>query len=164
MSESNNTVCKQKISDSIHQNYNYENYSLLADIILAILLYYSYISLPSEQFSKFLKYYILLLLIRYFLSNLTTIEIEGKKYFQLSSHMSLFLLILLIDLDNKVFGYENYMEYLSYLFIIIYGTMLSLFKIQYSTDVINTIIITIFIYKSNLLNILEQKNMTAQSI
>lgn len=149
--------CKYDIYDEIQKNYDLTNYSLIADIILAVSIYYSYLYLPGSQFNKLLKYYILIIFVRYFISKLTTIEINTKKYFQMSSHMSLFILTLLIALDNNLFGYSDNINYLVYSSIAIYGIMLSVFKIQFSADVLNTAILTLFIYKSDVFKMFENK-------
>ena len=140
-----------KISDSIQKRYNFEQFSIIGDIILAIIIYFTYLYLPTSEFTRLLKFYIILVLIRYFFSNLTKITINDKKYFQVSSHMTLFLLIVLIGNENQIFGSNEYINLISYFAVIIYGSLLVILRTQYSVDVINSIFLTTFIYNSRLI-------------
>jgi hypothetical protein len=120
---------------------------LLNNILLGILVYVFYSNVEFPIFIKFIKYYVLLLIIRFIISSITSIkDVENNKsYFQINSHIGLFLLIILLCIEENIFGLgDNY--YLSLGLVLIYSLSVIVTRYAYTYDVITTILLINYIF------------------
>lgn len=125
---------------------------LLNNIFLFALVYIFYSNVEFPIFLKFIKYYILLLCIRYISSSLTTIKDSknNKRYFQINSHIALFLIIILICIETNTFGLGDN-NYLALTLIILYSFIIILTKYGYTYDVIISILLIHYIFNLKIL-------------
>lgn len=125
---------------------------LFNNIFLFALVYIFYSNVDFPIFLKFIKYYILILCIRYILSSLTTIKESknNKRYFQINSHIGLFLIIILICIETNTFGLSDN-NYLAPILTIIYSFIIILIKSGYTYDVIISILLIHYIFNLKIL-------------
>lgn len=145
------------VEDWIQNNIKFKSsfMGLLNNILLVLLVYVFYSNVEFPIFVKFIKYYVLILIIRYIISSVTNIkDVENnKRYFQINSHIALFVLIILICIENTTFGLdENY--YLSLGLVLIYALIVIITKYAYTYDVITTILLIHYIFNSETLKTL----------
>lgn len=145
------------VEDWIQNNIKFKSsfMGLLNNILLVLLVYVFYSNVEFPIFVKFIKYYVLILIIRYIISSVTNIkDVENnKRYFQINSHIALFVLIILICIENNTFGLdENY--YLSLGLVLIYSLIVIITKYAYTYDVITTILLIHYIFNSETLKTL----------
>lgn len=135
-----------QIKDYLQDTFDLSQYSIVRDIILIVSVYLFYRNIPFEIFINLIKYYICLIIIRWILSNITTItkkqNDKDKKYFQISGHTILFVLLILMSLDNNIFTNKT----LAYIIIVAYSLLNILVKAHYSYDVLMSIFLTFYMY------------------
>lgn len=85
------------VTDKLQQRWDWSKYVLSRDIVLLLAIVAAYMYLPWETFTLLGKIYVVFLLIRYIISELTVLQTspDKKKHFQISGHFGLFLLIVL---------------------------------------------------------------------
>lgn len=137
------------VEDWIQNNIKFKSsfMELLNNILLVLLVYVFYSNVEFPIFVKFIKYYVLILIIRYIISSVTNIkDIENnKRYFQINSHIALFVLIILICIESNTFELsDNY--YLSLALILIYSLIVIITKYAYTYDVITTVLLIHYIF------------------
>ncbi len=138
------------IEDKLQQNFKFNEYSLVRDIVVFGVCYVMFLYIPFEAFARFLKYYVIVIIVRYILSELTTIRLkDNKKYFQLSGHMSLFMLAVLTAADNNVLGLQNKLVQGSLL--IAYGMLNVVVGSHTTVDIVYTYIAVLFLYNLQIL-------------
>jgi hypothetical protein len=146
-------VIEDWLRDNVKINISYVSYvELLNNIFLFALVYILYSNVEFTVFLKFIKYYILFLCIRYILSSLTTIKESknNKRYFQINSHVGLFLIIILICIETNTFGLGDN-PYLASSLIIIYSVIIILTKYGYTYDVIISILLVHYMFNLKIL-------------
>lgn len=137
------------VEDWIQNNIKFKSsfMELLNNILLVLLVYVFYSNVEFPIFVKFIKYYVLLLVIRYIISSVTNIkDVENKKrYFQINSHIALFVLIILICIESNTFELSNN-YYLSVGLILIYSLIVIITRYAFTYDVITTILLIHYIF------------------
>lgn len=138
---------KQQIevkNDLIRDNFSLKKYHLWADLILFVLVAYTYYIGNGELYTRILKYVIFVLILRYLLNLLTHyIDTDTKKtYYQLNSYVAIFALLILL---NQIFQFNIYTET-----IIILGYTLFLSAVGYGYTVDN--LMTLLIIKAIVVN------------
>ena len=90
---------KVAITDRIQQKLDWSTYILSRDLILLGSIVGAYTYLPWETFTLLVRMYIVFLIVRYIISELTLYQKrpDNKKYFQISGHFGMFLLIVLFS-------------------------------------------------------------------
>lgn len=133
------------IADVIQTKYDFlEGYSLTRDIILVLAVYALYAYVPFETFSTFIRYWVAMIILRYLMSLITTLTKEnGKKYFQISGHMSMFTLVLLVARDNDLIQ-----KYAMYVLAVSYGILNSAVKAHYTSDLLATYTMVMYLYNA----------------
>jgi hypothetical protein len=146
--------CNLKIKDTLQTTFDLSQYIIIRDIILLVSIYFFYTNSSYDTFVIFVKYYILMLILRWIISNITSISIDvegieneknNKKYFQISGHMMAFTLLILLCIDNNLFGLSNNLV-LVYALIISYSLLNIFTKSHYSYDILTTVLLTYSIY------------------
>lgn len=140
------------VEDWIQNNIKFKSsfMELLNNILLVLLVYVFYSNVEFPIFVKFIKYYVLILIIRYIISSVTNIkDVENnKRYFQINSHIALFVLIILICIESNTFELSNN-YYLSLALILIYSLIVIITRYAYTYDVITTILLIHYIFNSD---------------
>jgi hypothetical protein len=124
--------------------FDFSKYTLSRDVIALLSVYVLYASVPWDTFVSFLKLYAFVLLVRFFLGELTTVKKENKKYLQTSGHVALFTLVVLIASSEKIYNMEN--KIFLWLIILAYAALNVAVRAHYTTDVIYTLMLVHMIY------------------
>lgn len=141
---------KQQIevkSDLIQDNSSLKKYHLWADLILFVLIAYTYYVGNGELYTRILKYVIFVLILRYILNHLTHYvdTTTGKTYYQLNSYVAIFALLILL---NDIFQFNIYTETI---IIVGYTLFLSAVGYGYTVDNLMTLLIVKTIVTNQLL-------------
>lgn len=143
------------IDDLIQKNIkiNISWLELANNLFLGILIYLFYSNVEFNIFIKFIKYYILFLLIRYFISLLTPItNVEtNKKYFQINGHIGVFLIILLLCIETNTFELSNNNS-LTLFLLFLYSLIIIITKNGYTYDIITSILLIHYMFHSKIIN------------
>lgn len=142
----NNFIIKDQL-----QNYlNFESWSLLRDIILAIVIYLFYVNADFSTSVIAIKYYITILIIRYLISITTTYKNknDNTKYFQISGHVSLFMILILLAIQFNLFNLNTNQE-MAWILILLYSLLNISGRKHYSSDVLFTMLLVHYLYTSN---------------
>ena len=137
------------IKDQIQTYLNFEKWSLLRDIILAVFIYLFYINVDFSTSIIVIKYYITLLIIRYLIS-VTTIhknKNDNTKYFQISGHLSLFMILILLSIQVNLFNL-NINKDMAWILILSYALLNIAVQKHYSSDILFTILLVHYLYTS----------------
>lgn len=142
---------KIEISDYLHENLQLQDYIFIKDIILLLCIYLFYINFPYENFIKVLKIFIVVIIVRYILSLLTTYkfanENEKEKYFQYNFHIALLYILILSALHyQKSNNIDNYF-YLFHFLLLLYILLNIGNQSIYTTDAIFTLAVTNLLYQ-----------------
>lgn len=141
----NNFIIKDQL-----QNYlNFEKWSLLRDIILAAFIYLFYANADFSISVIAIKYYVTILIIRYLISITTTYKNknDNTKYFQISGHVSLFMILILLAIQFNLFNLNTNKE-MAWILILLYALLnISVHK-HYSSDVLFTMLLVYYFYTS----------------
>ena len=127
-----------KITDVIRDHLSFERYHLWADLILFVLIAYTYYVGNGELYTNILKYVIFVFILRYLLNLLThyTNTETKKTYYQLNSYVAIFSLLILL---NPLFQFNIYTETIV---ILGYTLFLSAVRYGYTVDNLMTLLIT----------------------
>jgi hypothetical protein len=137
------------IKDQIQNYLDFEKWSLLRDIIIAVFIYLFYINADFSITIIAIKYYITLLIIRYLLS-ITTIhknKNDNTKYFQISGHLSLFMILILLSSKINLFNLNTNQE-MTWILILLYALLNVSIQKHYSSDILFTILLVYYLYTS----------------
>jgi hypothetical protein len=137
------------IKDQIQTYLDFEKWSLLRDIILAVFIYLFYINVDFSISIIVIKYYITLLTIRYLISITTTHKNknDNTKYFQISGHLSLFMLLILLSTQVNLFNLNTNKD-MAWILILIYALLNVAVQKHYSSDILFTILLVYYLYTS----------------
>ncbi len=135
-----------EIKDRLQNSYDYAHYTIVRDIVLCVVVYMTYVYLPFDTFTQIWKMYLGLLIIRFVLSELTTLRNNNsnKKYFQMSGHMTLFTLSILFAAKQNLFNLQN--AIVRNVLLLVYGILNVIVHAHYTTDIVNTTVFVHFIY------------------
>lgn len=127
------------VKDTLHNYLDTTQIPFVKELILILCIYVFYYISSFETFTNFIKYVIILFIIRYVLSTLTYKykEKTNKKYFDLNAHIILLTLVVL--LSNKYNKLPN--EFLTWLTIVAYSLLVISTQENFTSDVIVTIFI-----------------------
>lgn len=126
--------------DHLHEIIDTSSKPFLKEIILLATLYWFYTNTSSEVFITFIKYIVILIIIRYILSILTEIrDHNDKKYFVLNANVIIFTLMILF-MNN--FGVLVHQNLISAVIITSYSLLVISTKECYTSDVLLTLVIT----------------------
>ena len=145
----NNKTKNFIIKDQIQNYLDLEKWSLLRDIILAVFIYLFYINADFSISITVIKYYITLLIIRYLIS-ITTIhknKNDNTKYFQISGHLSLFMLLILLSIQVNLFNL-NINKDMAWILIFSYALLNITVHKHYSSDILFTMLLVYYLYTS----------------
>lgn len=137
------------IKDQLQNYLNFEKWSLLRDIILAFFIYLFYVNADFNTSVIAIKYYITILVIRYLISITTTYKNknDNSKYFQISGHVSLFMILILLSIQYNLFNL-NINQETAWILILMYSLLnISVHK-HYSSDVLFTMLLVYYLYTS----------------
>lgn len=140
----------------IKANMNIQKYSLLADLVLFLLVVYTYYVGDAEIYTRVIKFVILFLAIRYIASLITNYgskhegasidkqSNENKQaiYFQLNSYIAIFTIIMLAGPIN-ILQLNNYT---TWSLIIGYALFVSAIQYGYTIDNLLTILVVYQMY------------------
>lgn len=134
------------IIDKLQQTYDYSTYTILRDIVLLVVVYFTYTHLPFSTFSNIWKLYIGVLVIRFIMSELTIWRKKDsyKKYFQMSGHMALFTLSVLFASQHNLFNLQNTL--FRNVLLLSYAILNIIVHAHFTTDIINTTVFVHFLY------------------
>lgn len=126
--------------DYLHEIIDTSSKPFLKEIILLAALYWFYTTTSSEVFITFIKYIILLIIVRYTLSVLTQIrDHNDKRYFVLNANVIIFtLMILLMNQSGSLID----RDLLSAVIITSYSLLVISTKEFYTSDVLLTLVVT----------------------
>lgn len=146
-------VIKDKFQDYIKDNYweHSKKFVILNELIFySIFVYYYYFGPIDNSLTNFmiLKYIVIIFILRYLFSYITTItQKDGKTYFQLNSKIAILAIIILFLTQNTQLN-----NITTFLLILSYALLSSAAKYGYTVDNILTIMIVYFLITSKLIN------------
>ena len=136
------------IKDKLQQLHDLSRYSIVRDILLLCIVFYSYKSLPQDSFFSLIRLYVIFICLRYALSELTEIRDttdKQAKHFQLSGHFGLFLLVVIYQVNN-IDKFQNN-SFLSFIIIFSFGFLNILTRHHTSADIVLTYLFITFLYE-----------------
>jgi hypothetical protein len=143
MLESNQFVYK----DYLQEIFDTSSKPFIKEIVLIVALYWFYTTISIEDFIIFIKYIILLILIRYFLSVLTQIrDSNDRRYFILNANVIIFMTIILW---TNQFGILVDRGYLASVLITSYSLLVISTKEHYTSDVLVTLLVTYSLFNNS---------------
>lgn len=117
----------------------------IKEFILIVSLYFFYNAVPTSVFINFIKYVLIMILFRYFLSIVTRIETkDGNRHFVLNANVIIFSLILFSL--NRYNMLNN--TFITWGLIISYSLLVISTKEHYTSDVVLTLILVYSIYEN----------------
>ena len=138
-----------QFQDVLQQRFDLSKYSIVRDLILVGVVYVTYVYLPFSEFTSFAKMYLLALVIRYAMSELTQSRNSdtNKKHFHISGHFAMFMIMLgKLSSAGKLFTGNVYMYYA---ILAGYGLLNIVTHAHYTTDIINTYFLVMFLQSVN---------------
>lgn len=138
------------IKDQLQKYLDFQKWSLLRDIILAVFIYFFYVNVDFSISIIVIKYYITLLIIRYLIS-ITTIyknKTDNTKYFQISGHLSLFMILILLSIKVNLFNLNTNQE-MAWILILLYALLNIAVHKHYSSDILFTMLLVYYLYTSS---------------
>lgn len=128
------------ISDYIHSVTTPKPF--IKEIVLIALAYWFYTTSSSSSMISFVKYTVIVMLIRYILSEMTQIVSvnDKKKQFQLNAHVMIFMIIVLIMNRNGVLSNQTLV---TSILVIAYSLLVVTTRDTYTSDVVMTVL---FVY------------------
>ena len=143
MLESNQFVYK----DYLQEIFDTSSKPFIKEIVLIVALYWFFTTISIEDFIIFIKYIILLILIRYFLSVLTQIrDSNDRRYFILNANVIIFMTIILW---TNQFGILVDRGYLASVLITSYSLLVISTKEHYTSDVLVTLLVTYSLFNNS---------------
>lgn len=141
------------ITDHLQTYLQNDSWIVLKDIILLGFVYVFYANVEFSVFITALKYYITILLIRYLVSITTTYKNKttDEKYFQISSHISLFMILILLSMKNNLFSL-GVNQNMAWILILSYGLLIISTKQHYSYDVLSTMLLVYYLFTNEYFN------------
>lgn len=130
-----------EIHDGLQELKNAEKYTFIRDIVLGGLVFFLYKNIPTPAFITLVYYYIVFIILRFVLSEITTLKIvdgerKGKKYFALSGHVALFTLCIYMSLQHNLFH-----KWIGLSALIAYCILTVSVRAHFTADVINTVLL-----------------------
>lgn len=133
------------IQDRLQTVLNLENYSILRTLILVGFSGLLYFKMPTTILGNIVQMVILIMVLRFLLSEMTIIkELDGdgkqkRKLFGLSGHIAIFSVLVIIASERKLFYLDN--RYFAGLLILLYGLFNVFTKDHTTNDMIFTFLI-----------------------
>jgi hypothetical protein len=111
-----NIIVDDNFQTKVMENFSDVNQcSLIADVILYGLIAFTYYYGDNVLHTRLAKYVFFVLFLRYFLDFVTSYKDEnGKKEFQLNSHIAIFSLILILSVNLELNVYTLWSLLVSY--------------------------------------------------
>ncbi|NBP00271.1 MAG: hypothetical protein EBU90_09135 [Proteobacteria bacterium] len=131
------------VQDTIQNRLDWSKYILTRDLVLLAAVGGAYMYLPWDTITLLLRVYIVFLLVRYLISELTVFRkaSDKKKHFQISGHFGLFLLIVLFL--RSVLQLNNFAYYL---LIVSFGLLNVATHAHTTVDVLFTYLLVNWLY------------------
>jgi|688.fasta_scaffold199637_3 hypothetical protein len=133
--------------DYLQEFFDTSSKPFVKEIVLIVALYWFYTTTPLEDFIIFIKYIIILILIRYVLSVLTQIrDNNDKRYFVLNANVIIFTTIILWMNQS---GSLVDSGYLASVLITSYSLLVISTKEHYTSDVLVTLLVTYSLFNNS---------------
>jgi hypothetical protein len=135
------------ITDQLQTRYNWTEYALARDLVLFASVVFVYLNLPWDDFYWLLCLYGLFLIIRYLVSQVTRYHLTTtkKKYFQISGHFGLFLLIILFAQTRSLLGIQHTFVFITALFL--FALLNILTRAHTTSDIMFTYLVTTLLFQ-----------------
>lgn len=152
------------ITDQLQSYFQNENWLIVKDILLIGFCYIFYANVEFSVFIKALKYFITILIIRYLISITTTYKNKytNEKYFQINSHLSLFMILILLSVQNNLFSL-GVNQSMAWILILSYGLLIISSQQHYSYDILSTMLLVYYLFTNNYFNHLFINSNTQSS-
>lgn len=133
--------------DYLQEFFDTSSKPFVKEIVLIVALYWFYTTTPLQDFIIFIKYIIILILIRYVLSVLTQIrDNNDKRYFVLNANVIIFMTIILWMNQS---GSLVDRGYLAIVLITSYSLLVISTKEHYTSDVLVTLLVTYSLFNNS---------------
>ena len=133
--------------DYLQEFFDTSSKPFVKEIVLIVALYWFYTNTPLQDFIIFIKYIIILILIRYVLSVLTQIrDNNDKRYFVLNANVIIFTTIILWMNQS---GSLVDSGYLASVLITSYSLLVISTKEHYTSDVLVTLLVTYSLFNNS---------------
>jgi hypothetical protein len=133
--------------DYLQEFFDTSSKPFVKEIVLIVALYWFYTNTPLQDFIIFIKYIIILILIRYVLSVLTQIrDNNDKRYFVLNANVIIFMTIILW---MNQYGSLVDRGYLASVLITSYSLLVISTKEHYTSDVLVTLLVTYSLFNNS---------------
>lgn len=133
--------------DYLQEFFDTSSKPFVKEIVLIVALYWFYTTTPLQDFIIFIKYIIILILIRYVLSVLTQIrDNNDKRYFVLNANVIIFTTIILWMNQS---GSLVDSGYLATVLITSYSLLVISTKEHYTSDVLVTLLVTYSLFNNS---------------
>lgn len=152
------------ITDQLQNYFRNDNWLILKDILLIGFGYIFYANVEFSIFVKALKYFVAILTIRYLIS-ITTMyknKYTHEKYFQINSHLSLFMIMILLSIQNNLFSF-GLNQSMAWILILTYTILIISSQQHYSSDVLYTMLLVYYLFTNNYFNNLFIDNIGTNS-
>lgn len=134
--------------DYLQEFFDTSSQPFVKEIVLIVALYWFYTNTSLQDFIIFIKYIIILILIRYFLSVLSEIrDNNNKRYFVLNANVIIFTTIILC---MNQFGSLVDRGYLASVLITSYSLLVISTKEHYTSDVLITLLVTYSFFNNSI--------------
>ena len=146
MSES--TSQKQFVyKDYLQEIFDTSSKPFIKEIVLLAALYWFYTTTSTEDMIIFIKYIIVLILIRYFLSVLTQIrDRDNRRYFVLNANVIIFTTVILLMHKSGMLVDKGY---LALVLITSYSLLVISTKEHYTSDVLLTLVVIYSLFNNS---------------
>lgn len=133
------------INDHIQSLIDTSDKPFIKEFILLLSLYLFYTYVPQYVFVSFIKYVLILILFRYFLSVVTDIQSKsGNRHFVLNANVIIFSMVL-FSLNR----YQLQKPFVMWIMILSYCVLVISTKEYYTSDIILTLVLVYSIYENN---------------
>jgi hypothetical protein len=133
------------VNDHIQSLIDTSDKPFIKEFILLLSLYLFYTYVPQYVFVSFIKYVLILILFRYFLSVVTDIQSKsGNRHFVLNANVIIFSMVL-FSLNR----YQLQKPFVMWIMILSYCVLVISTKEYYTSDIILTLVLVYSIYENN---------------
>jgi hypothetical protein len=132
-----------QIEDSLQNNFDFSNISVIKDIMLGLSVYLFYINAESDIFMAFLKMIILLFIVRWLLANITKItdtSAKPKRHFQISGHLIILYTIVFLSIRYNLFNLQDNQN-IGWFVVFLYSFFIITTKTNTTSDILFSVLL-----------------------
>jgi len=138
-----------QIEDSLQNNFDFSNISVIKDIMLGLSVYLFYINAESDIFMAFLKMIILLFIVRWLLANVTKMthtshngdtSAKPKRHFQISGHLIILYTIVFLSIRYNLFNLQDNQN-IGWFVVFLYSFFIITTKTNTTSDILFSVLL-----------------------